>query len=334
MLASDGLDLILVERLEVKGDEDVSDAYLVSPWSWYWQDECGKWIEYSEQNTKQSARSDKESSDFESLFKAYKNENGSFSVKFKAGNQNYTLDFSAMSQTNDRYHTRKPVCRRPVRQIKPKDVEKYRKEKPWLHTHTFPRTWDTTIKTKTHRLVKVTKEANNEEYREISKLFKRTLPDGAITRLERVQNEICWEAFARQRETMMKKNSRRKVEELQLFHGTMQDKVDDICRDNFDFRLSGTRVGHVYGQGAYFAKSAKYSNDYAEKDSVGRKRMFVARILVGSYTVGTKEMHRPPFKDPADKSKGMYDSCVDDVANPSIFVVFDNHQVYPEYLIT
>lgn len=60
--------------------------------------------------------------------------------------------------------------------------------------------------------------------------------------------------------------------------------------------------------------------------------MFVCRILVGDYTMGHSSYNRPPSKDGGDTN--FYNSCVNDVHNPSIFVVFEKHQIYPEYLIT
>lgn len=82
--------------------------------------------------------------------------------------------------------------------------------------------------------------------------------------------------------------------------------------------------------GSYFARDASYSDGYTG-DSVTRC-MFVCRVLVGDYTVGHSSYTRPPSKDGGDKN--LYDSCVNDVHNPSIFVVFEKHQIYPEYLIT
>jgi hypothetical protein len=36
-----------------------------------------------------------------------------------------------------------------------------------------------------------------------------------------------------------------------------------------------------------------------------------------------------------EKSPGvLYDSAVDDVSNPSIFVVFADYHMYPEYIVT
>lgn len=53
--------------------------------------------------------------------------------------------------------------------------------------------------------------------------------------------------------------------------------------------------------------------------------------MVGQYTKGLSHYRRPPAKDTVGN---LYDSCVNDVRNPSIYVVFDRSQVYPEFLIT
>lgn len=60
------------------------------------------------------------------------------------------------------------------------------------------------------------------------------------------------------------------------------------------------------------------------------KIMFVALVLVGEYTKGSSSYVRPP---PKGKSRTLYDSCVDCERNPSIYVVFEKQQIYPEYLI-
>lgn len=59
--------------------------------------------------------------------------------------------------------------------------------------------------------------------------------------------------------------------------------------------------------------------------------MFLARLLVGEYTEGSPSYVRPPRKDKRDIS--LFDSCVDNVANPSIYVIFEREQIYPEYLL-
>ena len=82
----------------------------------------------------------------------------------------------------------------------------------------------------------------------------------------------------------------------------------------------------------YFARDAKYSDSYSDQGNQG-KYMFVAKVLTGRKTVGKSDMRRPPPVDPNKPSGELYASCVNDIANPSIFVVFERDQCYPEYLV-
>ncbi|KAG9472248.1 hypothetical protein GDO78_020591 [Eleutherodactylus coqui] len=128
----------------------------------------------------------------------------------------------------------------------------------------------------------------------------------------------------RQKEQMKKNNHGRDVKEVRLFHGTEKLHIDAICNQNFDWRIWGTH-GTVYGQ------DASYSHNYCTPTPSGIRMMFVAHILVGDYVVGNSQMKRPPQRP--GSSTQYYDSCVDDVFRPSIFVVFEKHQIYPEYLL-
>ena len=63
-------------------------------------------------------------------------------------------------------------------------------------------------------------------------------------------------------------------------------------------------------------------------------QMFVARVLVGKYSGGSSKLRKPPPLDPKSDPFGKcYDSCVDDIHVPKLFVIFDSAQAYPEYLI-
>lgn len=63
-----------------------------------------------------------------------------------------------------------------------------------------------------------------------------------------------------------------------------------------------------------------------------RKYMFVARTLVGRTCRGQHDIRKPP-SDPDDPKRRPFNSCVDHVLTPQIFVIFDSAQSYPEYLI-
>jgi len=123
--------------------------------------------------------------------------------------------------------------------------------------------------------------------------------------------------------------------ERNLFHGTPDEAtVRCICSQNFDPRMHG-RHGTVYGKGVYFSATAKYSHQYTQPcpKSSGRRFMFFARTLVGKSTLGKPELQRPPPVDPSRPHGALFDSCVNNTSNPTIFVFFDNDQCYPEFLI-
>lgn len=88
-------------------------------------------------------------------------------------------------------------------------------------------------------------------------------------------------------------------------------------------------LSHV--SGSYFARDASYSDRYSDvKIGTRNKIMFVALVLVGEYTKGTGAYVRPPHKS---DGKTFYDSCVNQTSDPSIFVIFEKQQIYPEYVI-
>ena len=81
----------------------------------------------------------------------------------------------------------------------------------------------------------------------------------------------------------------------------------------------------------YFARDASYSFKYALGLS-GGGAMYLARVLVGDYCRGRPGLLQPAAKDP-NKMTILYDSVVDDISIPTIFVVFNDAQCYPEYII-
>ncbi|XP_053385275.1 uncharacterized protein LOC123535900 [Mercenaria mercenaria] len=65
-----------------------------------------------------------------------------------------------------------------------------------------------------------------------------------------------------------------------------------------------------------------------------KARVFFARVLVGKYTTGNPKLRKPPpLYMNSDQFGKCYDSCVDNEADPKIFVIFDSTQAYPEYLV-
>lgn len=85
----------------------------------------------------------------------------------------------------------------------------------------------------------------------------------------------------------------------------------------------------------YFAVDAGYSasDTYSRPDGQKHKRMYLCKVLTGEYTVGKRGMKVPPPKQ-EQQSHILFDSVVNNVGDPMIFVVFNDTQCYPAYLIT
>ena len=82
----------------------------------------------------------------------------------------------------------------------------------------------------------------------------------------------------------------------------------------------------------YFARDASYSVSYTGVGS-GDRFMYLALVLVGQYCKGDSGIRAPPPKKPSSPEI-LYESVVDNTENPTIFVVFNNTQCYPQYIIT
>ena len=95
------------------------------------------------------------------------------------------------------------------------------------------------------------------------------------------------------------------------------------------------RTGALYGQGVYFAKRASLSvlDRYSPPDAEGHKAVFVARVLTGDYGQGQRGLRAPPPRPPGHALL-RYDSAVDCLHRPSIFVIFHDTQALPTHLIT
>ena len=196
----------------------------------------------------------------------------------------------------------------------------------------------------------IVQEPSNE-YKKVEMEFKVTRPNVKIITIKRIQNPALYYQYVVKRHAMKYKNST--LLERKLFHGTTYETIEKINAQGFNRSFAGKNgefyygdyvdlptaffnyTAAVYGNGVYFAVKASYSacDTYSKPDSKGHKHMYLCSVLTGKYTQGEEHIKVPPPKDTANPAD-LFDSVVDKVDEPSMFIVFHDSQAYPEYLIT
>ncbi|XP_067855737.1 protein mono-ADP-ribosyltransferase PARP12-like isoform X2 [Heptranchias perlo] len=300
---------------------------LTTEWLWYMKNAFGKWTEYGSQDQVHVT-----SADLENVYLA----NSSDEVLI--GEFNERLSFKEMCQ-KDKLSERTNGVRRRPRFISEQDVEKKLQSKVQLaqrqasacEPKNIPENWDkSALPEMGYKRIQLSQ--SSEEYKKIQTLFQGSMQSSTIQKIDRIQNLSLWEIFQWQKEQMKKRNGEHNVNEQFLFHGIRdQSIVNAICYQNFDWG-SFAQDGTLYGKGRYFAKDASCSIFDLYSDSATNVNiMFMARVLVGQFTEGQSSYYRPPSKD--GTTHNLYDSCVNCTKDPSVFVIFEKYQIYPEYVI-
>jgi hypothetical protein len=120
--------------------------------------------------------------------------------------------------------------------------------------------------------------------------------------------------------------------ETLAWHGTHPDYVPQIATRGFRREFTTTAA---YGDGVYFAVNANYSvsSSYAKIGNDGKtQKVFLCRVLTGVRCQGSSGMSKPASR--RHNPRKSFDSFSDNPPNPSVLVIFNDHQVYPEFVVT
>ncbi|CAF1359198.1 unnamed protein product [Adineta ricciae] len=181
----------------------------------------------------------------------------------------------------------------------------------------IPSTWETSTDNK----MRFELSPNTREFQEVKQKFNDAMHVLAkeIIRIERIQNERWYVQYlAHQKDFKSRLNN---DTERRLFHGCPEQAANSIITDCFNRSHAGANAT-LYGVGAYFSSHATFSHSYANPNSNGERRMFIARVLIGKTTPGDSSMKTRPVG---------FDSTTD---GNHIFVIYHDAQAYAEYLIT
>ncbi|MEQ2175108.1 hypothetical protein GOODEAATRI_014819 [Goodea atripinnis] len=163
-------------------------------------------------------------------------------------------------------------------------------------------------------------QSGSSEYAEILNLFKATC-NRAVTKIERIQNPALWKSLQIKKHEMEVRNNHQNNDK-RLFHGTSEATVPIINERGFNRSYAG-KNGETFRD---------FFDTYSRPNQKGEKFMYLCRVLTGDHTLGQQNMIAPPSK--GSSAVDMYDSVVDNMTTPSMFIVFHDTQAYPEYLIT
>lgn len=161
----------------------------------------------------------------------------------------------------------------------------------------------------------------SDEWNEVATQFHRAGQRLRVTNIQRVQNKHLYKMYSLCKEAMQKKN--RSNPERWLFHGSRTNAYDTIKKEGFDARVAN--LNGAIGAGVYFSSDLTTSLGYSSNN-----KLLYCRVLVGHSGTGAPGMRRPPEKGGRWGAGERYDS----VTRDNMFVVFDNYQAYPEYLVS
>ncbi|XP_071355865.1 protein mono-ADP-ribosyltransferase PARP10 [Trachinotus anak] len=180
-------------------------------------------------------------------------------------------------------------------------------------------------------------DEESDEFQNVVKNFYETIQEYhskiRIIQVEKLMNRLLYNQYKLKKASVLQRATYPEIERT-LYHGTSETSVKEICIHGFNRSFCGKNAT-VYGQGVYFAVNSALSvqDQYSPPNADGHKFIFVSKVLTGDFTKGCHSMKTAPLKETGDIPL-RYDSVTDDITKPSMFVIFNDTQAFPEYLIT
>ncbi|CAJ1360445.1 unnamed protein product [Effrenium voratum] len=193
----------------------------------------------------------------------------------------------------------------------------------------------------------------------------RAVKEFQVVQVLRNENPLLWTPYCRERERVRRRcegkdlsgelktglcdafrqtpgyaSLKAEAREVYLFHGTRPSAANVICSSDFRLDFAGSHAGTMYGKGLYFAEASSKADEYASEDTDGIYQglfcMLLCRVTLGDW------IYCDAVKPDAEAlvrgiQQGLHDSILGDREKARgtyrEFIVFDNNQVYPEYII-
>ena len=174
------------------------------------------------------------------------------------------------------------------------------------------------------------------EWVRVEQQFQITMPSVYIQEMLRIQNIWLWERYVQEKNGIEKFKGM--ANEKELFHGTRSHDPNLIYDSEVGFDMRFSAQG-MWGQANYFAVNAKYSHSYAHTNALGKREIFLAKVITGdSYECPSdRSLRMPPLKQGGSGqlmlSQVRYDTVTGTTGGSQVYMTYDNQKAYPAYLI-
>lgn len=326
LLAKEASWTVDLEAMKLKGGSSVLDIRRLSTtsdlssqipvatrWMWYWQGDDGCWEPYGEgviNGHYYIALGDCLEFFLRILKKKF--------VTVSVGSFCYSINGEKMTQTNQTTNKVRNIRRRPACSLVSQESVVF--DELFLPLPA------------SKKFLKLPVLPPSSEFIFVENLLKQTLTEVKVSSMHRVQNDHLWRVYQNKKLllTSLYNGDVTATNEQYLFHGTGPEVIDLICQENLDWKLSGTNVGCLYGQGTCFSNLASLAHQYARSDMTGKRMMLVVLVVVGKMTRGCKEMTLPPENKASGRT---YDTTCDSDTSATIFVKYHKDEYYPAYIV-
>jgi len=221
--------------------------------------------------------------------------NGSEKQHFKISDSDFVLLFGGMQMKEDNCRNIRKICRRPIHRSVPRCAGLITgKEDP------------------NHEYYTCVREATKDEWDFVLSCLRS---DETPTQIQSISSNLLDKQFSKR----LKDNKT-----LHLFHPAVGDNLTDIAQHGLLLHDTPPLM-KKYGTGLHFARDETYALHFSSS-----RDLVLCEVVVGEYCRGKVEDTKPPVSQFGSD----YQCCVNNVADPEVFVIYDEMCVRPKFWVS